>query len=217
MTWKLIRAYALALLVLPGTVLVFVPWAASILAAGTPFDGDVPGWQDANAWAGTLLFALGFALAGWTNRLFLFRGEGTPAPWDPPRKFVVHGPYRHVRNPMMLAVYLMLAGEALAFAAPAIGAWLAAFLAINSSASSPSKSIKSDRLAGTLSDSKSTVNRPLRKCFLFKAIINSRGRYWGRPRCSFGSSTIALLSLNQYPSFCISVLTRLNHSPRSPI
>jgi len=31
----------------------------------------------------------------------------------------------------MLAVYLMLAGEALAFAAPAIGAWLAAFLAIN--------------------------------------------------------------------------------------
>jgi len=131
MTWKLICAYALALLVLPGTVLVFVPWAVSILAAGTSFAGSVPGWQDANAWAGTLLFALGFALAGWTNRLFLFRGGGTPAPWDPPRRFVVHGPYRHVRNPMMLAVYMMLAGEALAFASPAIAAWLAAFMAIN--------------------------------------------------------------------------------------
>jgi len=35
MSWKRIRGYALALLVLPGTVLVFVPWAVSMLAAGT--------------------------------------------------------------------------------------------------------------------------------------------------------------------------------------
>ena len=131
MNGKLIRGYALALLVLPGTVLVFVPWAVSALAAGTRFAGRPPGWEDGTAWAGVFVFVLGFALAGWTNRLFLFRGEGTPAPWDPPTKFVVLGPYRHVRNPMMLAVYLMLAGEALLFAAPAIATWLAVFMAIN--------------------------------------------------------------------------------------
>jgi len=71
---------------------------------------------------------MGFLLASWTNRLFLLVGKGTPAPWSPPKKFVVHGPYRYVRNPMMLAVYLMLAAEALFFGSPAIWIWLAVFV-----------------------------------------------------------------------------------------
>lgn len=47
--------------------------------------------------------------------LFGVNGHGTPAPIDPPRKLVMRGPYRWVRNPMYLAVLLFVLGEALFF------------------------------------------------------------------------------------------------------
>jgi protein-S-isoprenylcysteine O-methyltransferase Ste14 len=43
-------------------------------------------------------------------------GEGTPAPFDAPRKFVAVGPYRYVRNPMYWGMALTLIGEAVLFA-----------------------------------------------------------------------------------------------------
>ena len=48
----------------------------------------------------------------WTNRLFTTVGKGTLAPWNPPQKLVVRGVYRHVRNPMIAGVHLVLLGEA---------------------------------------------------------------------------------------------------------
>jgi protein-S-isoprenylcysteine O-methyltransferase Ste14 len=66
--------------------------------------------------AGWLLVAVGVALyltcAFWG---FAFRGKGTPAPIDPPKKLVVEGPYRVVRNPMYWSVLFVMLGEALAF------------------------------------------------------------------------------------------------------
>jgi len=47
--------------------------------------------------------------------LFGASGRGTPAPIDPPRKLVMRGPYRWVRNPMYLAVLLFVLGEAVFF------------------------------------------------------------------------------------------------------
>jgi protein-S-isoprenylcysteine O-methyltransferase Ste14 len=44
---------------------------------------------------------------------FVFIGKGTPAPFDPPRKLVVRGPYRFVRNPMYIGAGITLAGAAL--------------------------------------------------------------------------------------------------------
>jgi protein-S-isoprenylcysteine O-methyltransferase Ste14 len=35
-------------------------------------------------------------------------GRGTLAPWEPPRALVVSGPYRHSRNPMYVAVLVIL-------------------------------------------------------------------------------------------------------------
>jgi len=46
---------------------------------------------------------------------FAWRGLGTPAPFDPPRKLVVSGPYRFVRNPMYVGGGLVFIGEALTF------------------------------------------------------------------------------------------------------
>jgi protein-S-isoprenylcysteine O-methyltransferase Ste14 len=56
--------------------------------------------------------ALYFTCAFWG---FALRGQGTPAPIDPPKRLVVEGPYRIVRNPMYWSVALVMMGEALAF------------------------------------------------------------------------------------------------------
>ena len=82
--------------------------------------------------------SLGFALAGWTRALgialmaaggtlafacvatFVIRGEGTPAPFDPPRKFVAAGPYRFVRNPMYVGGFSVLLGFGLYKQSPTI-------------------------------------------------------------------------------------------------
>src|SRR4051812_10453821 len=50
--------------------------------------------------AGILLVVVGAALALWCILTFALSGRGTPAPFDPPRRLVVAGPYRLVRNPM---------------------------------------------------------------------------------------------------------------------
>lgn len=44
---------------------------------------------------------------------FAWRGLGTPAPFDPPRRLVVTGLYRFVRNPMYVGMGVLLVGEAL--------------------------------------------------------------------------------------------------------
>jgi protein-S-isoprenylcysteine O-methyltransferase Ste14 len=44
---------------------------------------------------------------------FAWRGHGTPAPFDPPRRLVVSGLYRWVRNPMYLSFGVVFVGEAL--------------------------------------------------------------------------------------------------------
>ena len=54
-------------------------------------------------------------------------GEGTPAPWEPPRKLVVRGPYRHARNPMISSVLILIAAEALLFGSWPLLVWMGVF------------------------------------------------------------------------------------------
>lgn len=80
---------------------------------------------------GAIFLAVGLALFAWCLTLFARVGRGTLAPWDPTQRLVAVGPYRHVRNPMICGVLLMVAGQALLFRSPAVAAWAGAFLVIN--------------------------------------------------------------------------------------
>ncbi len=57
----------------------------------------------------------GTGLLLWCVREFYVSGKGTLAPWDPPRTLVGSGPYRRSRNPMYIAVSLVLLGWAVGF------------------------------------------------------------------------------------------------------
>jgi len=80
-----------------------------------------------NRW-GWPFFALGFALSFWCAMEFALRGRGTPAPFDPPRRLVITGMYRWVRNPMYVGMAVMLIGEALLL--PQIWREMAALIAV---------------------------------------------------------------------------------------
>ncbi len=41
---------------------------------------------------------------------FVVVGQGTPAPFDPPRRFVAVGPYKYVRNPMYIGGLIVFLG-----------------------------------------------------------------------------------------------------------
>jgi protein-S-isoprenylcysteine O-methyltransferase Ste14 len=77
---------------------------------------------------GLVLGGAGAALAAWCVMTFAVVGRGTPAPFDPPRRLVVRGPYRAVRNPMYLGAGLALAGAALFYQSPGLLAYGALFL-----------------------------------------------------------------------------------------
>ena len=124
--------HLLAILLLPAVVVIVVPgW---IMNADLPLVGELPASGPvaiaAHAAGGTLLL-LGVALFTWCVALFARRGQGTLAPWDPTRRLVVAGPYRHSRNPMISAVAAVLAGQALIHRSPRLLAWLLLFVAIS--------------------------------------------------------------------------------------
>jgi protein-S-isoprenylcysteine O-methyltransferase Ste14 len=105
-----------------GLLLVYLP--ASLLArAGLVRSGPMGAPQI----AGMALAAAGAALAVWCILTFVFVGRGTPAPFDPPRRLVVRGPYRMLRNPMYLGATMALAGAALYYESAALLAYAGAF------------------------------------------------------------------------------------------
>jgi protein-S-isoprenylcysteine O-methyltransferase Ste14 len=102
-----VRAVTYAALFI-GFVLIYLP--ARLLS----WTGMVrPAAIEAPQVAGMVLGAAGAAVALWCIFTFATTGRGTPAPFDPPRRLVIQGPYRFVRNPMYIGAGLALAGAAL--------------------------------------------------------------------------------------------------------
>ena len=91
-----------------GLVLIYLP--ARLLSRS----GIVPPVTiEARQVAGMVIGGTGAAVALWCIFTFAATGRGTPAPFDPPRRLVMKGPYRFARNPMYIGAGLALAGAAL--------------------------------------------------------------------------------------------------------
>lgn len=75
------------------------------------------------------LGGLGTVLAVACILTFALHGRGTPAPFDPPRRLVLRGPYRYTRNPMYLGAALAMLGAGVYYGSWAIIVYVAVFLA----------------------------------------------------------------------------------------
>ena len=106
----------------PGVVGGLLPWLLT-------------GWDSADPWAGLQVAGGLLIVAGVTVLLhafarFVFEGIGTPAPVAPTRRLVVGGLYRHVRNPMYVAVAATIIGQAMLLGRPVLLAYAALFMAV---------------------------------------------------------------------------------------
>lgn len=118
--------------ILPGNATLLVPAAILFVTREAPrLAASLPPLQAGLRMVGALSLAAGLALMASSIGLFTTVGEGTLAPWDPTRKLVVQGVYRHVRNPMISGVMAVLVGEALLFASTALLGWFLAFALAN--------------------------------------------------------------------------------------
>lgn len=81
-------------------------------------------------WIAMATGAAGAALALWCVGAFAWIGKGTPAPFDPPRRLVIRGPYRYVRNPMYIGASLAVSSAALYFGSWALLLFVAGFLLV---------------------------------------------------------------------------------------
>jgi protein-S-isoprenylcysteine O-methyltransferase Ste14 len=105
------------LVVTPGTVCGLVP----LLITGWRRPGDPLPWVDGCGW---LLVVAGAAVLVHAFVAFAWHGRGTPAPPAPTERLVVQGAYRHVRNPMYVAVLALVFGQVLLFASWGLFAYL---------------------------------------------------------------------------------------------
>jgi protein-S-isoprenylcysteine O-methyltransferase Ste14 len=107
----------------PGGVAGFVPWLLT-------------GWdvRQTYAWPwralGIALVIVGAVVLVHAFARFVVEGAGTPAPVAPTERLVVGGLYRHVRNPMYLAVAAAICGQALILGRPWLYAYAVLFGAV---------------------------------------------------------------------------------------
>ena len=106
---------ALAFFALPGVLAILVPAAWLRLSSHTELVQPL----------GLVPLIAGFAMLLWCVRDFYVAGKGTLAPWAPPTELVAVGLYRYSRNPMYIAVTLVLIGWAFAFGSMGLLAYAA--------------------------------------------------------------------------------------------
>ena len=119
-----------AILLLPFTVTVVVPGTIHFLTGPDTFDlwQSYPATRVALPTLGGAFICLGLVLMVASIRLFVTVGKGTLAPWNPTQRPVVQGVYRHVRNPMIAGVFLVLFGEAILAASLPLLIWFVVFV-----------------------------------------------------------------------------------------
>jgi protein-S-isoprenylcysteine O-methyltransferase Ste14 len=101
---------AIFLVVAPGLLAVYIPWTVCHWHFAAPFFGSV-----FFRIIGALMIAAGLPVLLDSFARFAIQGLGTPAPIAPPQHLVATGLYRYVRNPMYVAVSLLIFGQGLLF------------------------------------------------------------------------------------------------------
>jgi protein-S-isoprenylcysteine O-methyltransferase Ste14 len=100
----LLTRAVLAFCACPGMVAFAVPLAIARLGHRSPRRPSA-----------LVLVVCGTVLLLWCVREFYLAGRGTLAPWAPPQRLVTSGAYRLSRNPMYVAVAIILAGWSAVF------------------------------------------------------------------------------------------------------
>jgi protein-S-isoprenylcysteine O-methyltransferase Ste14 len=123
MNWNLVRA----IILLPGNVLVFIPFLILWLSPDSTLPPKITSPGQIWFWLALAAAVSSLTLIIWTVTLFMKFGKGTPAPWDPPQRLVIRGPYRFVRNPMILGVLFFLLAESIFFESWLLFGWMIIF------------------------------------------------------------------------------------------
>jgi len=95
----------IAFLLLPGIVAFVMPVVWLLYSRHIVVEHDI----------GIAFLVIGFIGLIWSIRDFYVSGKGTLAPWSPPQKLVIVGLYHYSRNPMYIAVLLILLGWCISF------------------------------------------------------------------------------------------------------
>lgn len=105
------------LIAAPGMVAGLVPWLLTdrYRLPWSTLPGLVP--------AGALLIVVATAVLLHAFARFALEGLGTPAPVAPTERLVVGGIYRHVRNPMYVAVLSTILGQVMLFSSWTLAAY----------------------------------------------------------------------------------------------
>ena len=96
-----------SLIYVPLFILLFGWIALNVRVFDTKFGIILPLWTRS---IGIVFMIVGGILVLICVGVFIIRGKGTPAIFDPPAEFVATGPYAYVRNPMYIGGFILLVG-----------------------------------------------------------------------------------------------------------
>ena len=125
------KEYLKVVLILPGNVLITIPFLIFLLTRNS-YSYYLVDFDNFLLYFAMFFLTLGLLLAIWSVRTFYIKGgAGTPGPWRPISNLIISGPYRYVRNPMILGVVDLLLFESALFTSISLLLWAIVFFVGN--------------------------------------------------------------------------------------
>ena len=125
------KEYLKVVLILPVNVIITIPLLIFLFTQNT-YSYYLVNPYNFLFYVAMFFLALGLLLAIWSVRTFYNKGgDGTPGPWRPVSNLVISGPYRYVRNPMIIGVINLLLFESALFASIPMLLWAIVFFICN--------------------------------------------------------------------------------------
>ena len=125
------KEYLKVVLILPGNVLITIPFLIFLFTRNS-YSYYLVGFDNFLFYVAMFFLSLGLLLAIWSVRTFYNKGgEATPCPWRPISNLIFSGPYRYVRNPMIIGVVDLLLFESALFASIPFLLWATVFFVGN--------------------------------------------------------------------------------------